>query len=203
MQNYIFRMPAGTPPLTYPMLRGLAERARGIGCTVTLQHYSDCPPYVQFDLYRTTLARIYPDHVEFAEHGDQHKATTAWLTKIVQDNGIGSQCYHERFVLYAYGSNSGKPLEGATFPAAPSCGHCGALIEHTGPRGEWKARSPFYEHCTFSSWIPDGRGSIRQATDDEMLLCKQAPGGRHEPWCNHDAAAVRNGVCECGAKVSR
>jgi hypothetical protein len=24
-----------------------------------------------------------------------------------------------------------------------------------------------------------------------------------EPWCNHDAPAVRNGVCECGAKVSQ
>ena len=23
-----------------------------------------------------------------------------------------------------------------------------------------------------------------------------------EPWCNHDAVAVVNGICECGAKIS-
>jgi len=22
-----------------------------------------------------------------------------------------------------------------------------------------------------------------------------------EPWCNHDSAAVRNGVCECGQAI--
>ena len=26
--------------------------------------------------------------------------------------------------------------------------------------------------------------------------------GHAEPWCNHDPAAVRNGVCECGQRIS-
>lgn len=28
-------------------------------------------------------------------------------------------------------------------------------------------------------------------------------GEEHEPWCNHDAAAVHGGVCECGLMVTR
>lgn len=107
MNEYIFRFPADTPPLTYGELQG---RTR-IGTTVTIGHD---PGSAVLWLYDTPLARIYPDRVEFTEHGDRHMATTEWLARIAADNGIAGGVYTEHFVRYI----GGTPLEGHTFPVS-------------------------------------------------------------------------------------
>jgi hypothetical protein len=204
--RYIFTMPENTPPLTYAMLQGVEK----VGTTVTIGHgdvwdhtWAGSVCGVTFRLYDTVLAYIYPGHVEFTAHGDRHRATDAWLSKIVHDNGIGDSCAREKFVLCIVGGpDNGKPVEGAVFGSAPSCGYCGALLARI--KGGWIAPRPFYRQGSFSSYalIP---GDIRPATVHEQTVCGKSPreDHAHEPWCNHDAAAVRDGVCECGTRVSR
>jgi hypothetical protein len=49
---------------------------------------------------------------------------------------------------------------------------------------------------------------VEPARDWDALTSRRGDGTRaevkmvsREPWCNHDPAAVRNGICECGARV--
>lgn len=203
--RYIFTMPADTPPLTYALLQGV----RKIGTTVTILHgkvedktHSGTVPGVTFRLYETDLAHIYPGRVEFTVHGDRHKATDAWLGKIIADNGVGDGCYREQFVLRIGGGwNDGAAVEGASFDAETSCGYCGAVLIRI--KAGWLAPKPFYTYGTFSVYAPGSGG--RLATVSDQMTCAKSPhkDRAHEPWCNHDAAAVRGGVCECGTRVSR
>jgi hypothetical protein len=106
MNEFIFRMPAGTPEMTY---EGLSAYMRSqpevpyandscfteIGSTVTLtkmnsHSVSHGGPHIDVRLYGLLIARVYSYKVEFPVHKDAHMATTEWLAKIVRDNGIGA-----------------------------------------------------------------------------------------------------------------
>lgn len=106
MNDYIFRMPAGTPDLTFA---GLAARLRevcdlprckacclAIGTTVRVSRAGGRRDALDFSLYGTVIARISMGTVYFPETGDAHLATTEWLSRIVHDNGIGSRVWRIR-----------------------------------------------------------------------------------------------------------
>lgn len=108
MNEFIFRMPAGTPEMTYEGLRAYMDsrskswfpyansgRYWKVGSTITLTQMnphsvSQGGPHIDVRLYGLLVARVYPDRVEFPVHKDAHMATTEWLAKIVRDNGIGA-----------------------------------------------------------------------------------------------------------------
>ncbi len=144
MNEYIFRMPADTPPLTFTALRERCQRQNyansgigKIGTTVTLYHMAwpdrdgVAEEYIQFRLYGLMLARIYADRVEFTDTDDPHMATTAWLAQIVVDNhlgggvfrirrhaadGPGPQVPRGRAGLLAINGDRDKPVVGASYP---------------------------------------------------------------------------------------
>jgi hypothetical protein len=106
---YIFQIPRDCPELTYGALAAHEEKhwrpdASGgryarIGTTVTIT-YADgpvtgcpMPERMDFRLYELLIARIYRDSVYFCQTGDAHTATTAWLARIVRDNGIGGNIW--------------------------------------------------------------------------------------------------------------
>lgn len=211
--TFPFRMPAATPPLTYAVLRRyLGNRAeRKIGTTITIAWHgrprsenAALPPSLDIWLYDTRIAKVMPSSVYFPNHHDRHRATDEWTAKILRDNGIADGCYREKFVLYAgqWDGRPRKPVEGQTFPAADSCGQCGALIKRSG--GLWLADHPFYDYGSFHGWTQgtpkDGMTTIRPAYPREKRTCQYGPnrGQQHEPRCNHDRAAIYDGQCECG-----
>lgn len=101
MSNYIFRFPADVPKLTYESLNayilarpaGAILLSRAIGTTVTVLQGES---FVWLKLYDTILAVIFAEKVTFSPHDDPHLATTAWIGKIVRDNGIGGTVWRER-----------------------------------------------------------------------------------------------------------
>jgi hypothetical protein len=97
--NYIFRFPADTPELSFDVLSQLVHEACGkfwrcsschlkIGTTVTVRWNTPADALI-FRLYETDLAWIYPDRVAFCSTDHPSQATTEWLSRICQDNGIG------------------------------------------------------------------------------------------------------------------
>jgi hypothetical protein len=130
MAQFIFRMPAGVPMLNYASLRELAagdvpasRYRRALGTTISLRLEDGYQPFIAFRLYQTTLAIIHPDKVWFTGHGDLHQATREWISKIIFDNGIGTQAFREKFTLYVDGDRS-RPVEGHDYPVSE------AGIEH-------------------------------------------------------------------------
>jgi hypothetical protein len=114
--TYPFRFPKDTPALTYEGLRNTVR----IGTTVTAEHSEDyVSPFVTLSLYGTPLARISAAHVQFLRTGDHHQATREWLTRIVQDNGIGSACFRIRGGLMVIDGDPGRPVEGVTYRRLP------------------------------------------------------------------------------------
>lgn len=102
MSEFIFRMPEGTPEMTYEGLSAYMDSqpevpyANGgyfteIGSTVTLTAMNPRGgPRIDVRLYGLLIASIYANQVEFPVHKDAHMATGEWLGKIVRDNGIGT-----------------------------------------------------------------------------------------------------------------
>lgn len=96
MTEFIFRFPADMPELSYRPLDAEIGKLCSqpncrscvleIGTTVKVRRL---PLALEFRLYDTVIAYIYPGCVEFSKTDDPHQATTEWLTRIVQDNGIG------------------------------------------------------------------------------------------------------------------
>lgn len=136
MTDYIFRFPASMPSLTYEALHAyiLARPAgsivphRAIGTTVTVLQGDG---FVWLKLYDTTLAVIFPDRVEFTSTDDPHMATSAWLSKIVRDNRLGSTVWRirrhagdrpgprvarGRAGLLAIDGDRSRPVTGRTYP---------------------------------------------------------------------------------------
>lgn len=101
MGQYIFRFPAGVPKLTYealetyvlatPMGRMNVRRDIGTTVTVTLEHDS-----ARVRLYGYTLAVLRSHQVAFNSTDDPHMSTSAWLSKIIRDNGIGGLAWRIR-----------------------------------------------------------------------------------------------------------
>jgi hypothetical protein len=194
MNNYLFRMPADTPPLTFARLRERCQRQNyagqnigKIGSTVTLYYVNqlgdDGPdPYVSFRLYFTTLARIYRDRVEFTTHSDQHMATREWLNKIATDNGLGGGVFRENFTYYlsvpAPGGRHKLPLLGQAFTAAPLCCYCGTLLVGLdGKTREWEGQ-PQWRTVTSKTGttVELDRPAMRR-----VCPSPEAPGHRHWP----------------------
>src|ERR1700761_2430274 len=107
MSEYIFRFPADTPELTWEGLTGATDQAwalRGyrsleIGTTVKVRYWAprpDAPHCFVIRLYDTDIARVYCDLVEFPAEDDGHQASREWLTRIVQDNGLGGNLWRIR-----------------------------------------------------------------------------------------------------------
>jgi hypothetical protein len=139
---YIFRFPENTPKLRYKELSALLDKAcdrpdchlceAKIGTTVTVRRcYGDYAGAVSLKLYSLELARIWPDRVEFTPDDDPHQATTQWISRIVQDNRIGSTVWRARrrkadgpgpwtergrAGLLCVSGDRGKPVFGQSFP---------------------------------------------------------------------------------------
>jgi hypothetical protein len=97
MGEYIFRFPADMPELTYDGLTayiGDGFASRKIGTTVTAEKSGS--GYVRVQLYDTVIALVYFDRVRFPGPDHPSQATTAWLARIIQDNGIDSGCWRVR-----------------------------------------------------------------------------------------------------------
>lgn len=138
MSNYIFRFPADVPKLTCESLNayilarpsGAILLSRAIGTTVTVLQGEG---FVWLKLYDTIIAAIFPGQVSFSPHDDPHLATTAWIGKIVRDNGIGGTVWRERrhasdgegpcvprghAGLLAIDGDRSRPVFGRTYPVA-------------------------------------------------------------------------------------
>ena len=107
MNDYIFRMPEGTPKLTFEALSAqldaLCDRPRctpctlAVGTTVTICWHGAARGHaVAFQLYGLGIAVISQKLVQFPVTGDAHIATTGWLAKIIRDNGLGSSAWRIR-----------------------------------------------------------------------------------------------------------
>ena len=98
MSNFIFKIPAGTPDLTFEDLDAWLGRAsaRAIGTTVVIYRNPDA---ITIELYGLIIAELYESpkrRVVFGSTDDAHLATTEWLGKIIRDNCIGSSVYRVR-----------------------------------------------------------------------------------------------------------
>lgn len=98
MITYQFRFPADTPEMNYntlaARLRAVCDRERCTSCTVrvgstiTVRWYDRARTTVQVQLYNTCIAIMDERTVRFP-NDDPHMTTTAWIGKIVADNGLG------------------------------------------------------------------------------------------------------------------
>jgi hypothetical protein len=99
MSDFIFRFPAGTPPMTFDALAHLldelcdVERCMScyaqIGSTVQVRWHVRDRSAVAVRLYGTTIAILTADGTVRFPNDDPHLATTAWIGRIVRDNGLG------------------------------------------------------------------------------------------------------------------
>lgn len=102
MSNYIFTYPAGTPPMTFEelsaRLNAVCNHYRNprctsctarIGTTITLRWHTADRSSLAVILYETTIAVLTSDETVRFPNDDPHRATSMWIEKIVQDNGIG------------------------------------------------------------------------------------------------------------------
>jgi hypothetical protein len=89
-------MPEGTPDLSHDALAAYLDSRdeRKIGATVTVENYRE--GVIDVRLYDTRIAQIGPNLVFFPGPDDPHIATTYWLAKVVQDNGIGGNVFRVR-----------------------------------------------------------------------------------------------------------
>ena len=89
--NFIIRIPAGTPDLTFDDLDAWLgpASARAIGTTVVIYRNPDA---ITIELYGVIIAELSerPRRVRFPSADDAHLTTTEWLGKIIRDNAIGS-----------------------------------------------------------------------------------------------------------------
>ncbi len=130
MAKFIFRMPGGTPELTYEGLMEYICKGRSkygerkIGSTVEVSTFKarGDKPSVRFRLYSTTLAFIGEDFVRFTQNGanDQHMATGYWLDQIARDNHLGYVYRYDnvRYLLGDYdglSTRSKRPIAGCIF----------------------------------------------------------------------------------------
>lgn len=99
MNDYLLRFPADTPPMTFEALaarlRVVCGRERCMSCpakigsTVTLRWHTSDRSAVMVRLYQTTIAILTADGTVRFPNDDPHQATTAWIGRIVRDNGLG------------------------------------------------------------------------------------------------------------------
>lgn len=94
--SYIFKMPAVAYELKFRfeelesyLQKGKAKYSRNVGTTLELvQPFKDT---INVKLYDTVIARIYRDgEVQISDNVNSYprQATTAWLQKVLSDNGI-------------------------------------------------------------------------------------------------------------------
>lgn len=106
MNEFIFRFPAGTPPMTFAALAArlsdLCDRANcladivRIGTTVELRWSGRNHSAVMVRLYSTTIAILTKDGTVEFPNDDPHLATTEWISKIIYDNGLGDRAWRIR-----------------------------------------------------------------------------------------------------------
>lgn len=99
MNNFIFRFPADTPPMTFEALaarlRAVCDHERCLSCydtigtTVQIRWHTADRSSVMVRLYETTIAVLTDDDTIRFPNDDPHKTTTEWISKIVHDNGLG------------------------------------------------------------------------------------------------------------------
>src|ERR1700743_864782 len=95
--NFIFRYPADMPELSYEVLAAkldeLCDHRRCVSCALeigtTVKVRRTGEGGVSLRLYGLDIAHITAGYVTFGNADDPHRATAAWLTRVVQDNGIG------------------------------------------------------------------------------------------------------------------
>jgi hypothetical protein len=141
VNDYVFRMPEGTPDLTYKGLDAYlgATRTKGVGATVRLLRYDDPDEgaLIMIRLYATTIAVLYADgRVHFTREGaqDQHLTTGQWLNKVAHDNNLG-YLFRDNWVRYLYPrrhdidvGRARVPVAGQTF-THPDYGHARVTSE--------------------------------------------------------------------------
>lgn len=99
MNSYQFKWPADMPEMTFDALaarlRAVCDRERCMSCpakigsTVTLRWHVSDKSAVMVRLYQTTIAILTADGTVRFPNDDPHQATTAWIERIVRDNGLG------------------------------------------------------------------------------------------------------------------
>jgi hypothetical protein len=127
MGEYRFRIPENCPELSAEGLsEWLGKRShRKIGRTVTIRPGAMRETFY-FVLYEAVIAEIGPEQVYFPVTGDAHQATTAWLSRIVHDNGLGLTAWrvdgrapgHRDPApgLLAIDGDRARPVEGHGYP---------------------------------------------------------------------------------------
>lgn len=193
MGGYVFRMPASTPRLTFSRLKAITDNygAGRIGKTVTIQESvrslsGEGEHYILFQLYELPIARIFRDRVEFAGTDDPHMATTAWLGKIIRDNGIGAGVWRvRRFAsdpegpcvprghagLLTIDGDRSRLVFGQAYPAGASCCYCGLSLIWSPEVKLWKGHE---------GWLyVNGREQYVQQGYD--CPSHNAPGHHHHP----------------------
>ena len=100
MNEYIFRFPADTPPMTFDDLALRLEETcdqerctscyARIGTTVQVRWHTAGRSALLVRLYETTIAILEADGAIRFPNDDPHMATAEWISRIVRDNGLGS-----------------------------------------------------------------------------------------------------------------
>jgi hypothetical protein len=103
--SYIFKMPAVAYELKFTfeeleayLNKGRDKFRRNVGTTVEL--YQPFKDTIQVKLYDTVIARIYRDgEVQISENINDYprQATTAWVQKVISDNGLPGWVSRENF----------------------------------------------------------------------------------------------------------
>ena len=115
---YIFRFPkAADFKFTYEALNNYIERGKGwgerkVGTTVNVERTFG--PSIRVVLYDTVIARVYSDgSVEIPETINEYgsQATTKWVEKILQDNGVGRFVYREGGKYVGVAGETFRPAE--------------------------------------------------------------------------------------------
>jgi hypothetical protein len=99
VNDYQFRWPADVPEMTFAALAArlseLCDRANCVsdyvplGTTVQVRWHTRDHSSILVRLYDTTIAVLTSDDTIRFPNDDPHMATTAWIARIVRDNGLG------------------------------------------------------------------------------------------------------------------
>lgn len=127
MIRYSFRFPADTPPMTYEalaaLLAGHCDRGNCLAChieigtTVKVRWASRRHDEILVRLYETTIAILGGDGTIQFPNDDPHQASTAWIGRIISDNGLGCRAGRIR-----------RRRSDGPGPASPRGGQAGLLV---------------------------------------------------------------------------